>query len=231
MPAAAYNKIFTPEDLRIVFIDHQPQMTFGVSNIDKQQLRHTSCTGYQGVQCPYHIDCCRGESFILWLHPARTLGRFGMSKIDCGAHRMNYLDDKGFRAAIRATGKKNMIMTGLLSEGCATWPTIEMLGEGYNIFMVEGCCGATGEAAHEAALSRCNCSLDYHSLSAGWQRDLARRVHYTGCDYDNLMNLLKPQAGAERTCTEWELSIPTPWCASKSRAPSILIVDAMFNMW
>ena len=39
MPAANnYQKLFTPEDTAVVFIDHQPQMTFGVDNIDKQSL-------------------------------------------------------------------------------------------------------------------------------------------------------------------------------------------------
>ena len=30
-----YNKLFTPKDSAVVFIDHQPQMTFGVANIDR----------------------------------------------------------------------------------------------------------------------------------------------------------------------------------------------------
>ena len=67
---------------------------------------------------------------------------------------MNSWDDAGFRKAIEATGKKNIIMTGLWTEVCVTWPTIEMLGAGYNIYVVEDCCGATSPAAQEAALSR-----------------------------------------------------------------------------
>ena len=99
---------------------------------------------------------------------------------------MNSWDDAGFREAIEATGRKNILMTGLWTEVCVTWPTIEMLGAGYNIYVVEDCCGATSPAAHEAALSR--------MVQAGavrvttipalleWQRDWAKREHY-----DNLM--------------------------------------------
>src|SRR2546430_14316140 len=50
---------------------------------------------------------------------------------------------------IEATGRKNIIMTGLWTEVCITWPTIEMLGAGYNIYVVEDCCGATSPAAQE----------------------------------------------------------------------------------
>ena len=86
-------------------------------------------------------------------------------------------------------------MTGLWTEVCVTWPTIEMLGAGYNIYVVEDCCGATSPAAQEAALSR--------MVQAGatrvttipalleWQRDWAKKEHY-----DNLMGLIKAQGGA-----------------------------------
>ena len=43
---------------------------------------------------------------------------------------MNSWDDEKFRAAIKATERKNIIMTGLWTEVCVTWPTVEMLGEG-----------------------------------------------------------------------------------------------------
>ena len=33
-----YNQLYTPEDSAIVFIDHQPQMTFGVASIDRAML-------------------------------------------------------------------------------------------------------------------------------------------------------------------------------------------------
>ena len=33
-----YHKLYTPQDSAVVFIDHQPQMTFGVANIDRATL-------------------------------------------------------------------------------------------------------------------------------------------------------------------------------------------------
>ena len=108
---------------------------------------------------------------------------------------MNSWDDEGFRAAIKATGKKNIIMTGLWTEVCVTWPTIEMLGEGYNIYVVEDCCGATSPAAQEAALSRMvqagAVRLTTIPALLEWQRDWANRTHY-----DDLMKILRVHAGA-----------------------------------
>jgi hypothetical protein len=33
-----YNKLYTPQDSAVVFIDQQPQMLFGVANIDRATL-------------------------------------------------------------------------------------------------------------------------------------------------------------------------------------------------
>jgi hypothetical protein len=66
---------------------------------------------------------------------------------------------------------------------------------GYNIYVVEDCCGATSPTAHEAALSRMvqagAVRLTTIPALLEWQRDWAKREHY-----NNLMGLLKPQAGA-----------------------------------
>src|SRR6201999_2407055 len=106
---------------------------------------------------------------------------------------MNSWDDPGFRKAIEATGRKNIIMTGLWTEVCVTWPTIEMLGAGYNIYVVDDCCGATSHAAQEAALSRMvqpgAVRLTTIRALLEWQRDRKNKEHYNA-----LMRLLKQQA-------------------------------------
>jgi hypothetical protein len=108
---------------------------------------------------------------------------------------MNSWDSAEFRKAIEATGKKNIIMTGLWTEVCITWPTIEMLGAGYTVYVVDDCCGATSLAAQEAALSRMvqAGAIRITTIAAllEWQRDWAKKEHY-----NNLMGLLRPQAGA-----------------------------------
>jgi len=86
-------------------------------------------------------------------------------------------------------------MTGLWTEVCITWPTIEMLGAGYNIYVVEDCCGATSPAAQEAALSR--------MVQAGAVRLTTIGALLNGSaigknkeHYNALMGLLKQQGGA-----------------------------------
>ena len=70
-----------------------------------------------------------------------------------------------------------------------------MLGAGYNIYVVEDCCGATSPAAQEAALSRMVQAGAVRLTTIGalleWQRDWKNREHYNA-----LMGILKGQAGA-----------------------------------
>lgn len=191
-----YHKLFTAEDSAVVFIDHQPQMTFGVANIDRASLINNVtllAKVAKEFNVPTVLTAVETESFSGYIWP-QLLDVFpGQEVVERSS--MNSWDDEGFRAAVKATGRKNILMTGLWTEVCVTWPTIEMLGEGYNIYVVEDCCGATSPAAHEAALSR--------MVQAGavrvttipalleWQRDWAKREHY-----DKLMGLIKGQGGA-----------------------------------
>ena len=191
-----YHKLYTPADSAIVFIDHQPQMLFGVANIDRASLINNvtllaKVAKEYGV--PAVLTAVETESFSGYVWP-QLLDVFpGQQVIERSS--MNSWDDPGFRAAVEATGKKNIVMTGLWTEVCVAWPTIEMQGEGYNVYVVEDCCGATSQAAQDAALSRMVQAGAVRTTTIAalleWQRDWKNKEHYNA-----LMGLLKPQAGA-----------------------------------
>jgi nicotinamidase-related amidase len=191
-----YHKLYTAQDSAVVFIDHQPQMTFGVSNIDRASLMNNvtllaKCA--KEFKVPVILSSVETESFSGYLWP-QLLDVFpGQEVVERSS--MNAWDDAGFRKAIEATGRKNILLTGLWTEVCVAWPTIEMIGAGYNIYVVEDCCGATSQVAHEAALSRMvqagAIRLTTIAALLEWQRDWARREHY-----DALMGLIKQQGGA-----------------------------------
>jgi nicotinamidase-related amidase len=191
-----YHKLYTPQDSVVVFIDHQPQMTFGVANIDRGTLVNNVILLAKVAKefgVPAILSAVETESFSGYIWP-QLLDVFpGQPVVERSS--MDAWDDAGFRAAIEATGKKNIILTGLWTEVCVTWPAIEMIGAGYNIYVVEDCCGATSEAAHQAALSRMvqagAIRLTTIAALLEWQRDWARREHY-----DALMGLIKQHGGA-----------------------------------
>ncbi|MCI0534220.1 MAG: hydrolase [Verrucomicrobiales bacterium] len=150
-----YHKLYTPEDSAVVFIDHQPQMTFGVANMDRATLINNvtllaKCA--KEFKVPAVLSAVETESFSGYIWPQLLDVYPGQPVVE--RTPMNAWDDAGFRKAIEATGRKNILLTGLWTEVCVAWPTIEMIGAGYNIYVVEDCCGATSQVAHDAVLSR-----------------------------------------------------------------------------
>jgi nicotinamidase-related amidase len=196
--------LLTADNCALVFIDHQPQMTFGVaSGIDRQQLVNNVLLLAKGAKefgVPTILTTVETESFsgpmwpeLLDVFPKQTpIERTGM----------NSWDTPAFRDAIKATGKKNIIMSGLWTEVCIAWPTLNMIAEGYNIFVVEDACGGTSAAAHDAALSRMVQAGAVRMTTIGtvleFQRDWANREHYNA-----LMQLFRDHGGAYGTGIEY----------------------------
>ena len=200
---SSYHRLYTPQDTAVVFIDFQPQMTFGVASIDRALLIN-NVTLFAKVArefgVPTVLTSVETEGFSGYVWP-QLLDVFpGQPVIERSS--MNSWDDAGFRGAIEATGRKNIIMTVLWTEVCIAWPTIEMLGVGYNIYVVEDCCGATSPAAQDAALSRMvqagAVRLTTIAALLEFQRDWKNKEHYNA-----LMSLLKQHAGAYGSGVEY----------------------------
>ena len=139
-----YTKLYTPQDSAVVFIDHQPQMTFGVANIDRALLMNNVtllAKVAKEFKVPAVLTAVETESFSGYVWP-QLLDVFpGQTVIERSS--MNSWDDAGFRKAIEATARKNILLAGLWTEVCVTWPALQMIEEGYTIYVVEDACGAT----------------------------------------------------------------------------------------
>jgi len=188
--------LITADNTAVVFIDHQPQMLFGVANIDRQQLINNVVMLAKGTKefgIPAILTAVETESFSGYIWPQLMDVFPGQQPVERTS--MNSWDDVGFREAVKTTGRKNIIIAGLWTEVCVTWPALNMIDEGYNVYIVEDACGATSHAAHDAAIRR--------SVQAGavpmtavatvleFQRDWAKRDHY-----DAVMKIFKEHGGA-----------------------------------
>ena len=96
---------------------------------------------------------------------------------------MNAWDDQGFVAAARNTGRRNFLMAGLWSEACLAFPALQMLEEGFGVYVVKDASRGTDKAAHETALRRVEqaggVSVTALQVLLELQRDWARAEH---CD-------------------------------------------------
>lgn len=190
-----YNKLYTAADTAVAFIDFQPQMAFGVANIDRILMMRNLCLFARVAKefgVPAVLTGVDTESFSGYVLPELLDVFPGQRVIE--RTEINAWDNPEFRRAIEATGRENIILAGLWTEICVAWPAIEMAGAGYNVYVLDDCCGGSSVAAHEAGLARM-VQAGVTRLTAlaalfEFQRDWARKEHY-----DALMQILRESAG------------------------------------
>jgi nicotinamidase-related amidase len=199
--------LLTKDNCTVVFIDHQPQMTFGVANIERQQLLNNVvllAKAAKEFKIPVVLTAVETESFSGYIWP-QLMDVFPRQQ-PVERTSMNSWDDEKFRKAIKDTNKKNIIFSGLWTEVCVTWPALQMLSEGYNIYIVEDACGATSQLAHDSAMKRCiqagAVPMTTIATVLEFQRDWKNREHY-----DALMDLFREHAGAYGSGIEYAYSM------------------------
>lgn len=190
-------ELLTPENSQIIFIDHQPQMAFGVHSMDRQLLKNNVVMLAKGAKLydiPTIITTVETESFSGHTYP-ELLGVFPEHPI-LERTSMNSWDDQNVRDALAKNGRKKVIVSGLWTGICNNMFAFSaMLSGGYEIYMVADASGDTSSEAHEFTMQRMIqggvVPMTTIQTLLEWQRDWARRD-----TYDGLMNIFKEHAGA-----------------------------------
>ena len=76
----------------------------------------------------------------------------GMEPIDRTS--MNAFEDEAFREAVKATGRKRLIIGGLHTEICLTFATVQALKDGYDVMFVTDAVGGRSQIAHRTGIER-----------------------------------------------------------------------------
>jgi nicotinamidase-related amidase len=76
----------------------------------------------------------------------------GIEPIDRSS--MNAFEDQAFREAVRATGRRRLIIGGLHTEICLTFATVQALKDGYDVLYPADAVGGRSQVAHRTALDR-----------------------------------------------------------------------------
>ena len=188
--------LLTPENCCVVFIDHQPQMFFGVASIDRQALLNNVLVLAKAAKIfrvPVILTAVESNAFSGNITP-QLLNVFpDESPIERTS--MNAWDSKEFMSAVNKTGRRNFLIAALWSEACLAFPALQMLEEGYGIYAVEDASGGTSTMAHKAAIRRIEqaggVSLTALQVLLEFQRDWARRGHY-----EEVMAVVREHCGA-----------------------------------
>jgi nicotinamidase-related amidase len=64
------------------------------------------------------------------------------------------MDDENFASAVRATGRKNLMMAGITTDVCVVFPAMTAVQQGYSVQVVVDACGSPSKIADDVALRR-----------------------------------------------------------------------------
>src|SRR6201991_3037955 len=112
-------EVLTPQNCQLIFIDHQPQMAFGVQSMDRQALKNNVVALAKAAKIfdiPTTITTVETESFSGHTYP-ELLAVYPDHKI-LERTSMNSWDDQNVRDALAATGRKKIVVSGLWTEVC-----------------------------------------------------------------------------------------------------------------
>lgn len=188
--------LLTPDNCVVTLIDLQPQMLFGVANFDRQTVINNNLVLAKAARVfdvPMVLSSVETKSFSGNFWPQVQAVFPNQKPIERTS--MNSWDDRNFVAAIERTGKKKIVLAGLWTETCVTLPTIQAITDGYEVYVVEDCCGDVTQLAHDNAMKRMIQAgakpVTALSVMLEWQRDWAERD-----TYDAVMDIVKTHCGA-----------------------------------
>lgn len=189
-------ELLTPQNCTVIFIDHQPQMTFGVANIDRQILINNTlglAKAAKIFQVPTILTTVETKSFSGYMWP-QLLDIFP-DQTPIERTSMNSWDDTKFVAQVDRIGRKKLVIAALWTEVCLTFPALEAMAAGYEVYAVADASGGSSAVAHDLAMQRI---VQAGAVPVTWlqvllelQRDWAHRD-----TYDAVIGLVKEHCGA-----------------------------------
>jgi len=195
-PKLSEKGLLTPDNCVVAIIDLQPQMLFGVSNFDRQSIINNNVLLAKAARVfdvPVVLSTVETKSFSGNMWP--QVQAVFPNQVPIERSTMNSWDDKNFVAAIEKSGRKKIVLTGLWTETCVALATVQALHDGYEVYVVEDCCGDVSQFSHDNAMKRLVQAsakpVTALSVMLEWQRDWALKD-----TYDAVMDIVKTHCGA-----------------------------------
>lgn len=173
--------LLTPQNSALIVIDYQPVQVNSIASMDRQLLVN-NIVGVSKAAVVYGLPVVHSTVNVktgLNKPPIPQLRKALHAFPTYDRTTINSWEDVEFRNAVAATGRKKLIMTALWTEACLTFPALDALREGYEVYVVADAVGGTSVAAHEMALRRIEQAggkmISVAQLFCELQRDWSRK--------------------------------------------------------
>jgi nicotinamidase-related amidase len=135
-------RLLLPDECALVLVDQQAGLAFGVGSIDRQVLLNNVIALAKTARAfglPVVVSTSATKIYSGPLMPAVQAALPGVVSLE--RHNMNVWEDEGARSAIVKTGRRRLIVSGLLIEGCVTFPVLSAIAAGFEVYVVGDACG------------------------------------------------------------------------------------------
>ena len=209
--------LLRPEDSVVVLIDHQPFQLANLNSHDPHMVVNNSAAVAKAAKTfgvPTILTSVIADRGGL-IFPQITDVFPGQQVID--RTFINTWEDRKVVDAVKATGRKQLIIAGLYTEICVAMPVIQALGEGWDVTVITDACGGVSVEAHQVAIQRMIAAganmMTWLALASEWQRDHARTETAPA-----FIEILQQHAAGSGIAFLWEqqlLNTPAPRTASR----------------
>ena len=172
--------LLTPENAAFLFIDYQPSQLATIRSMDAALLlknavstvRTIKTFGVPVVHSTVNVAAGQGPTLP-------ELGGLLAEDKPLDRTTVNSWEDAEFLQAVRATGRRKLIICALWTEVCMAFTALDALRDGYEVYPVVDAIAGTSAEAHRAGLERVTQAggqpISWVSLACELQRDWARQ--------------------------------------------------------
>jgi len=172
--------LITSENAALVIIDYQPVQVNSIASMDRQLLIN-NIVGLAKMAKLYNLPIILSTVNVKTGLNFETIPQLrkelkGIPSYD--RTTINAWEDVEFLKAVKETKRSKLIMTALWTEACLSFPSLDALQEGFEVYPVVDAVGGTSIVAHDAALRRIEQAggqpVSVAQLFCELQRDWAR---------------------------------------------------------
>jgi len=183
---AQTDHLLTPDNAALIVIDYQPIQVSSIRSMSRDELvfnivstaKAAVTFGLPIIHSTVNVATGRNKPPIQELNAVLGhLPTYDRTSI-------NSWEDSEFKEAVKAFGRRKLIITALWTEACLTFPALDAIQEGYEVYVPVDAVGGTSLAAHEAALRRMEQAgakmISRVQMYCELQRDWAREATVPG---------------------------------------------------
>jgi len=192
------NKTFTynrlnKDDAVLLLVDHQAGLISLVQDFSPNEFKNnvlalTACGKYFKLPTILTTSFEDGPNGplvpeIKEMHPAAPyVARPG---------NINAWDNEDFVNAIKKTGRKQLIIAGVVTEVCVAFPALSAIEEGYEVFVVTDASGTFNEVTRDAAWARMQAAgvqlMSWFGVACELHRDWRNDIEGLGALFSNYL--------------------------------------------